>query len=97
MGIHRWRKQRHGLDAGAGNLPHGGEVVQAEVEGCLEVLRAAIHLEISHIVLESDSANLLMALKSDDYNLRWEVGYSKKVVFYCIPISTILDICDFYH
>jgi ribonuclease HI len=44
-------------------------VIQAEVEGYLAALRVAIHLGISHIVLESDSTNLVMALKSYDYDM----------------------------
>lgn len=33
MGIHRWRKQGHGLD---GNLPHGGEVVKLKLRDVLK-------------------------------------------------------------
>lgn len=44
-------------------------MIQAEVEGYLAALRVAIHLRISHIVLESDSTNLVMALKSYDYDM----------------------------
>uniref|UniRef100_J3LH35 RNase H type-1 domain-containing protein n=1 Tax=Oryza brachyantha TaxID=4533 RepID=J3LH35_ORYBR len=58
--------QGEGIAAGAGALSHLHEPMCAEAEACLNALKIATQLGISRMIIESDSAALVQALKTCD-------------------------------
>lgn len=54
--------------AGSGRLSSVSDALSAEGEACLAALEVAMSRGISRVIVETDSANLVLALRSDDYD-----------------------------
>lgn len=57
------------LYAGAGNLVRLTEALQAEVQACWEGAKAAAEHGIERVILETDSLQLVQAMKDNSYRL----------------------------
>jgi ribonuclease HI len=57
-----------GVLARSGRLPAVHDALAAEGEACLAALYAAMAAGISRIIIETDSSNLALALRSDSFD-----------------------------
>jgi hypothetical protein len=58
----------HGILAGSGCLPTVTDALAAEGEACLAALDAAMERGISHVIIETDSTNMVKALQSSAFD-----------------------------
>ena len=75
---------------GAGRLRAVHDALAAEGEGCLAALKAAMELGISRITIETDSANLVKAVMSDEF-----VRAPGGVIFKKTPCALVHALCYF--
>jgi hypothetical protein len=58
----------HGILAGSGCLPTVTDALAAEGEACLAALDAVMERGISHVIIETDSTNMVKALQSSAFD-----------------------------